>query len=411
MTSLLGERKLPHGLDPALPDLGRILDPLAVAARFQERLGPGYNGTVAECSLENVRWSPGEDCMTTWSLVIAPPNGAATTTMGAVLVDGNGVRCWLWTEDPKLPGAAAASDPARVGGWLSDVLATRVEIRHVELVRYRPRKRCVLRYTTDDRATVLYGKILAGERCLETVSRIGALGAGLVAPIVAAAPEWQLVVQRDAGNRSLRDLAYDDPGEEIAAHFHASGRLLASLHGGDGPAGLVRRLEDDAASLREYVPFAERVDESLADRFRRGVEALGAAGAAEGSMVPSHGAFRVDQVRLGAAGPRLIDLDTFCHAERERDAGNLLAYLEWRHIRGADSFATITRSKDAFLSGYKEAAVAPLDELRLGVFTGASMLKVTGRCCRNVRSAEWDRLPALVGEALARIGAESGGGQ
>jgi len=407
VTSLLGERKLPHGLDPALPDLGRVLDPVAVAARFQEHLGPEHNGAVAQCSLEHVRWSPGEDCMTTWRLTIASPDGAATTTMGAVLVEGNGVRCWLWTEDPKLPGAAAASDPARVGSWLSDVLATRVEIRRVEVVRYRPRKRCVLRYTTDDPAMALYGKILAGERCGATVSRIGALGEGLVAPIVAAESEWQLVVQRDAGNRSLRDLAYDDPGEEIAAHFHASGRLLAGLHDGTGPAGPVWRLERDAAALREYVPFVERVEASLADRFLRGVEALGAAGGSGGSMVPSHGAFRVDHVHLGASGPRLIDLDKFCHAERERDAGNLLAYLEWRYIRDADSFATIARLKHAFLSGYREAAVAPLDDARLGIFTGASMLKVTGRCCRNVRSAEWDRLPALVEEALVRIGVDA----
>ncbi len=405
MSAAVGEWLLPDTLDPSLPGLARTLAPAEVAERFREGR-PELVGDhdITSCTPEHLRWSPGEECVATYRIELIESSGNRATTFGAVAAGTRGVQRWLCTADGRLAGIAAATDRVLMTDWLGARLARRVDIDSIDVIRYRPGERCVIRYTIDDAHTRLYGKVLAGDRCGETAAVMNALGPGLAAALVGVAPEWQLVVLRDAGRHSLRDVPLHDRSQ-----YGAAGRLLAELHRRTGPPGTVRSLGDDARALNRYLPMVERISGSGAALFTRGLAALAAV--EDGSpapSVPSHGAFRRDQVQLGAAGPRLIDLDTFCTAERERDAGNLIAYLDWRVIRGADARQAIADAKDAFLSGYSASSDAPLNTERLRLFEAATLLKIAGRCFRGLRVDQWQRTPQLMTAALDRLHADHG---
>jgi hypothetical protein len=100
----------------------------------------------------------------------------------------------------------------------------------------------------------------------------------------------------------------------------------------------------------------------------------------------------------------MIDLDTFCNAERERDAANLLAYLRWRALRGKQPPGDEQRAREAFLSAYTAGAAA-LDPSRLALYEAASLLKIATRRCRALATEQWSRLPELVRAALTLIDA------
>ena len=80
--------------------------------------------------------------------------------------------------------------------------------------RYRAGARCVLRYQPRaGDAPCLYGKVVAGNESTDLATVVSSLG-DIVAPYVGVVPDWQLVVQRDAGHESLRAVTLDrDPGD------------------------------------------------------------------------------------------------------------------------------------------------------------------------------------------------------
>ncbi|MGH9278981.1 MAG: phosphotransferase, partial [Acidimicrobiales bacterium] len=250
-------------------------------------------------------------------------------------------------------------------------------------LRYRPGNRCVLRYDIGESA--YFGKVLSGGRAAALATIAAELAAKqLTVPLVAFAPEWQLVVQADAAG----------PRAE-AADLESCGRLLARLHAGATPPGPSCSLHEDAAELVDLVPSMRYVG-ICAEEFAGAVDRLRSWPSPEHRTVPSHGAFRLNQVHCGPGGPVMIDLDSFGWAEPERDVANLLAYLHWRGMRrGADQ----REGRAAFLAGYG----AGLDGGRLRAFEAVSLLKIAGRRIRRFKTDEWLRLPDLIGAATGLL--------
>jgi hypothetical protein len=396
---------LPPGLDPALPDLVRALDPEEVGRRF-ERFWPGppHHGSISDCVLEHVQWSPEVRCVATYRITLGPSGAFPAVTFGVVTAGPEGVRHRLFTADADMPGLTLATDPAVMSCWLTENLGRPIDTCSITPVRYRSGERCVLRYELPGAGgQVLYGKVMAGHRVEDVGSTITSLGDGLVAPLVGVARELQLLVQADAGERSLRSVGYNPPSAEELAETRAGGRLLSRLHARSGPPGRQRSAVEDAGELKQYIAIAERVSPATAVNLAEGIDRLRALADRVGQPAPSHGAFRLDQVHLSAGKPLLIDLDTFCWADPMRDVGNLFAYLTWRGIRRPSSNHTLTEVRQAFLAGYTSGMVAPLDMMRIRAFEGASLLKIAGRCYRRLAVEQWDLVPELVDAALERL--------
>jgi hypothetical protein len=398
----------PPGLDPALPDLATALTPATVARGFErQRPGGCAPPVVRSCVLAHLRWSPGVECEAVYRITIS---GTAVPTAGAVTVRPEGVEHRLLTADPGLPGLAAATDAARMGGWLAVRLGHPVEVRSITPVSYRPGSRCMLRYElrAGGRATGVYGKVLAPAGYEALAAAAATLGGVLAPALVGIAPKWRLVVQADAGGHSLRSLATHPLPADALSGMRAGGRLLARLHARSGPPAARRSLAGDAVALGALLAVMERVSPPTAARFAEGVDRLAALAGADAPAVPSHGALRLDQVHVGAGGPVLIDLDSSCRAEPARDLGNLLAYLRWRELRQPAATGTLAAVGAAFLGGYADEAGAAPEPARVALHQAASSLKIAGRCLQKLAVEEWEQVPRLVEVALDGLGAAAG---
>jgi len=400
----------PRELDPSLPDLAAVLDPAEVARRLQRHWpGPGSPPSISDCAVEHVQWSPGVECRVTCRLTLSPAVDGPASTVVVVVATPMGVRDRLYTSDPELPGLVAATDPAVMRGWFSDRLEHPVEACSVTPVSYRPASRCVLRYRlSGGSSTAVYGKLLGGDGFEALASTARSLGDDLAPPLVGVAPDWRLVVQGDAGDRSLAAIAAEPPSPGTLAQLRSGGRLLCRLHRSGGPRGWRRSLVDDIDGLHDHLPAVRCVSPSVAELMSAGIDRLARLPAAAGRPAPGHGAFRLDQVHLSVRGPVLIDLDSFCWAEPARDVANLLAYLRWRELRRPEAAAAVAAIRAAFLAGYADEAAAPLDADRLRVFEAAALLKIAGRRCRRLAVAEWGLLGDLVSAALDLLGAAAG---
>lgn len=403
-------RELRPDLDPSLPGLARALDTAEVIRRFERNWpGPGHAPSIKTCVLDRVRWSPGTECLATYRLNLASALDHPAATIGVVVVGPDGVRHQLFAEDTDLPGLSAAADPGVMNPWLTEQLGRPVECRSVTPITYQPGSRCTLRYViSDGRDTVLYGKVLPGRRAQDLVATIGALGYPLVASLVGFAPEWNLVVQGDAGGRSLRDAAAGAPSARSLAELDAGGRLLARLHARSGPPARQRSLADDADELLKYLPATELASPANGALLAEGIDRVRSLADQAGATAPSHGAFRLDQVQINDVGPVLIDLDSYCWAEPARDLGNLLAYLRWSGIRRPNARLELDEVRNAFLAGYDSGRVGPRDDNRIRAFEAASLLKIAGRRYRKLPSEHLDRAPELIAAALTRLGAGAG---
>jgi hypothetical protein len=356
--------------------------------------------------LEHVRWVPGIECVATWRLTLEP---SAATTLGVIAVDPGGVRHRLFSADTELPGLAAATDPEVMRPWFAERLGRPVDSCTITPVRYQPGSRCVLRYDLCGRVpAAVYGKLLAGDGFEALASVVIALGGHLAPAAVGVAPDWRLVAQADAGGRSLRSVVVDPPSRSALSELRAGGRLLSRLHARHGPPGRHRSLAEDAEELRQHLPAAAVVSPLIAGPLAEGIDRLAGLAGPMGQAVPSHGAFRLDQVHLSAAGAVLIDLDSYCWAEPARDLGNLLAYLRWREIRQPGAARAVAGIRAGVLAGYAAEAPAPLDAGRIATFEAAAALKIGGRRCQRLAVDEWDRVPELLEAALGLLGAGAG---
>jgi hypothetical protein len=401
---------LPIDLDPALPDMAHALDPEAVARRFQRQWPRSRSeASINSCALQHARWTPGVTCVAIYHLTLTSAFGPPVSTLGVVTVSRDGVRHDLFTADEQLRGLYAATDPGAMSSWLSERLGRSVDTCSISPVSYRPGQWCVLRYTlSGDGGTVLYGKLVAGDRLSRLVSTIASLGASMAAPVIAFAPEWQLMLQADAGEHSLSSLVGKTPSAATLAHCHAGGRLLSRLHSGLGPPGLHLSLVEDADELMDYLPACALVSPTMAALFAEGIDRVGALVKPAQAAAPGHGDLRFRHVQLSTSGPVLIDLDSYCWAEPARDLGNLLAYLRWHGIRRPGDIDALGQMHDSFLEGYAGAMLSPLDHDRVRAFEAAALLKIAGRRYHRLAVDEWESVPQLVEAALTQLGADAG---
>ena len=255
--------------------------------------------------------------------------------------------------------------------------------RHT-VVRYRPYRRCTVRFDDGDRS--VYAKVFAerrGRRMRDDEARLWAAAKRGQLRFAVPRPErydpagrtlWQSCVP----GRPLGEELKRDRGTALALDM---GRALASLAKAElaprrvmTAAAMLRRAAWVGRSLVRLVPDVERDVDQLLARLRG---AHAAAGAGRFTLVPVHGNPNAgqwigDEGRLG-----LVDFDGLALGHAELDAASFLAALEFED----PTRLPLERLRAAFLAGYGEAGVA-LDDGVMAMYRAhrrlAKALRVAG---------------------------------
>jgi hypothetical protein len=416
------ERVTNLDFDPELPGLESAFDLAAVSRRFEEQWpnanSLGATPTVTARKLLDTKYEPRVACVTTYDLDVMTLNGGRVRTIGASELRPSGTVLRTFEQDPHLPGIAEAVDEEAMGkrftSALPELLASAKVPPEITAVRYKPGARCVLRYTfrTSSGARVLFGKIIVEDssRLAQSISALQDESSSTpdmpqIAGPVAYWADLRMLVQRAVEGSELHDVAFDvtvDAADRLP-WMEQAGRGLAGLHSATGSGAPSRDIDADADELDTYTAPMTQADRGLATSYADVVASVRArAKTRDSSFVASHGAFRTDQFMIQRGELVMIDLDSFCLSQPERDVGNLLAYLTWKAMRQPQHAELIASAPEYFLRGY--AAVGPpLDERRIRLFHAASLLKIAGRRYRSLTVREWPKVPGLIAAAQASL--------
>ena len=413
-------------------------------------LRPGSR--VLELSRRHTAYKAGKECLVLYSVrtetdarptlvtvTLAPPDrlhtlfqrhysGANGLARRALLLDG---RCLveLFPADWKLRDLARAADPEEAAA----ILGLGASAPRVECLRYRPRRRCVLRYRLagdeggdplagGDPARDAVAKVYQdGGKAAQVCQKLRELGPearprGLRLPRARACPpELAIVVMERVPGENLanrleatRSLAEARPLVELA------GSALAAFHSLAPRTRETRLFADEISRLRlrsgrlgEVSPGLTRRVLALVGR----VEArLAALGADELRLV--HGDFKPSQLLVGAEAPALVDLDRACLGDPALDLGNFLAVLAKEGILAGR--AHLAELAPAFLGAYRERAELPAGEARARLFQAFALARMLVRKVESapssfIREQEAWRPLALLDEAERHLDALEAG--
>ena len=328
--------------DPGLPDAAELLagGGAQVVARFLSERGLDPQQVApAQAHYRPGRW------LTVCFLAAAAEPGTGRPLSLTVTVDrraGEPDTVWAFPNDPALPGLATAANPrlvARRLGLQPDEVA-------VETLRYRPRRRAVLRYRVRPGGRVVLAKVLSPARGRRLLALAAALADGpeadrsglrLGLPAGRMAP-GALVLPRLAGT-SLRELLLAGgpvpPPERLAAlpaELHRrclpalGGPALPAESGGDRPAGRRRFCPITALSAARLATRLLPQEGYAAARLAEAVVGWSEASEPSDDRVV-HGDLYENQVLVDGDTVALIDLDDLGPGDPLLDAANFCAHL------------------------------------------------------------------------------------
>jgi aminoglycoside phosphotransferase (APT) family kinase protein len=303
--------------------------------------------------------------------------------------------------DPLLPGLTLALDPATISGHLRRA-GLAGAVLEAEPVRYRPGLRCTIRYRQSTAAghRDLYGKVFAtgASQIAHTSAALARASTAdtrlpLMMPVVAMVDELSLVVyEACAGALEFHPVAVDDrvASRTRCDRWIAVGRAVAALHASTLASLPPYRSENDLAELAAGQRAMAHHDDALARRFGATVDQLARHLAGDTNQTgPTHGALRTDQILLAGKRVALLDLDGACLANPARDLGNLIAYLEWKVVRGVATAPTVAAGINHLLTGYADGGGATAADA-LACYRAAAMLKIVARRFIGEQTAEWE---------------------
>jgi hypothetical protein len=284
---------------------------------------------------------------------------------------GEAPEVWAFPDDPALPGLAAAADPD--GRLVRRRLRPSPARVTVEPVRYRPRRRAVVRYRVAGGGT-LFGKVMTprrARRLLALADRLGdpdpdpglglALPAGLLAP-------GALLLPRLSG-RPLRNLLLAGDGlpcpEALAGlpdrlHRRAAAAVLAGPPApkpgpaaGSGAATPGRRRIDPVGALAAAHVVARLLpgEACAAGRLAEAVVAWSESDDPPDDLIV-HGDLYENQILIDGDTFGLIDLDDLGPGDPLLDAANFSAHLLLLATSGTPAAAVIGRYRDELRAAF-----------------------------------------------------------
>jgi hypothetical protein len=459
------------GVSPydALPGLAAAMDEEAMRRHVGAALfGTAQDGwTVERCAPTRPLYVPGESCLVRYRFRARNGTTIEPTVMGRVFADGEAATRYMreklaplatrmrgrpevaafatpaalieplhavvhvWPVDGELPTLVDATDRAHMMEVLRQELPRALgepfAVRgcEVELVSYRRRGRCVLRYTVTgdgDAQLVLYGKVtmLGGEALVADILRAlhRRVGARLTLPrSFGARPELRLSLLEAVSGSALvgpalvARLGGGAGGGPPALEdmVGASGEVAAALHGSGVELGRPRTLADELAGLRAETARTRLFDPSFEGRARSWLERIAALDAATAPLEPclAHGDFKHEQVLFDGERCALVDVDGLCRAEPALDLGKFVAHLRYETRRIAAETSLGDQLAERFVGAYIGAVGVrgePAIRARTAVYESVALLRLALRAHHDLDEARRDRTAVLLDERLAVTG-------
>jgi ABC-type multidrug transport system fused ATPase/permease subunit len=366
------ESPMPAPVDPALPQIARLLSPEDMEPVFHRALGE--NATEPEVILRYLRYKPGTNLVVQYTVRVDGEEHEATAMIAsrdylerraakpenlalAEMVDGrcpsptplyfdSEVRCLIQWYPLDLSLPALAEPPARLHSTLQDAGVPVVEDGDEPTpLAYKPRRRGVLRL--GHHVVKCYARVdhfEAARAALHTSSDLRSL---VVPRFEGAVPSLRVTAQT---------LLPGKPAGAPALVAPRAGRVLADLHTSsldwqrlESLARMPpsRQRDAAAASARLVVAVAPSL-EGPVGRLVRKIEELTPE---VDQPVPSHGDFNARQLLLVGGELAVTDFDELCLAPAALDLATYVAYLVYGE---ASDLAGAERVLDELVAAYGE---------------------------------------------------------
>jgi glycosyltransferase involved in cell wall biosynthesis len=262
-----------------------------------------------------------------------------------------------------------ATRPDLAGQLLSPHLPQPVAVENIEVLKYKPGRRCVLAYELSPAQNVI-GKVFRDERGLRLFrlqERLWNAGFGPdaldlihVSQPLAYIPEMRMLLQERAVGETLHALATEV--SNIRLYVRRSAEGLAKLHQADlaaAPAGEeplgqyllaneLKSLGDFAKDLIEARPESEETVSKLHAALCHWAGQL----PAPETTTPVHRDFYYSQVLFDGARLTLIDFDLLALGDPAIDVANFLAHLFFMALERLNDLEALSREAGLFLKTY-----------------------------------------------------------
>ena len=294
----------------------------------------------------------------------------STPTQAALYLSELPAVVQFYPVDLKLPALARAVSTERVERVLQEagVDAELDQSELPELIRYKPTRKALLRFTCADRR--LYVKLHADTRGARHVlfgDVLQRAGFSAAAPLLYEAGLRMLVHPEQTGTslRSLRAeagfVSWMEPLAEALGRLHSTPLEMLPAR---SAAYEGRRVRDAADSLAALLPAQAPQLQALGQRLAGHLEE------APARPAPVHGDFWDDQVLVSDEGVALLDFDELRLGDPLADVANLLSQLT---VRQGEPVHEHERVRATFLEAY--AAVRPDGGARLALHEAAALLR------------------------------------
>jgi hypothetical protein len=284
------------------------------------------------------------------------------------LLDIESLRAF-WASRPELVKAAA---PA--------------ELVEVEVLRYRPGRRCALQVRRAAGASSFFVKLFHGGcdgrarrvgKVLRRLERQGPWEELCLPRLLDCVEEQGMVVLSEVPGRSWEELLTE--GGASAEGARLAGLGLARFHS-LSPARLRPwTAEKELEAVQRHLEAWHEDGHPLARRFSSGVLKLSEflPRLHDRSFGPLHRDLHPQQVLMSEAGVGFVDLDDAAAGPAEVDVGNLLAHLDLSGFLQDELQPALKEQELAFLSGHATAG-GQVDPSLLAVARAATLLRLAG---------------------------------
>ncbi len=388
--------------DPALADLGLLLDPEALLAALRVAL-PGLPASRGRLSY--LRYKPAMSCLAGYELEV------------------DGRTCHVHAKTVASPWsrklarlAAAGAQPGALGFGQTWVASGRTLVRELPndarlappaldqgctILRYKPERRLVVRRESAAGPQVL--KAYAPREFLDAARGAAAFrsqGSVRLAPLGEADHDRRTVISGWLPGRLLtEELA---AGRVTGTELEGVGQALAELHAQSARLQRVRTPEDEAAALLRIAADIARLLPAAAEPIRRVSEALvRQLRESRPRLAPTHGDFYAQQVLLDGPRVGVLDFDEAALGDPASDIGNFLAHLERDLLRGRMPPALDPLVRERLLAGYARHAPLPAG---VALQTAVALFRVSHLPFRH-REPDWpERIQALLDRVIVLAG-------
>jgi hypothetical protein len=376
-------------------------------AHVAPALWPGQRVDAVE--RRHQHYLAGNRCITLYALSMAGETGGPL--LASVIIGGDDFRSWmlnrhgddegvlhlpdlsclvaLYPADAVLRGLRHATQPELAGATLSEALGTTVAVDEIDVLRYRPHARAVLRYQLRAHAGVprdivvkVYPALMQMERTAARAHLLNHETKALRLPrVLGTIAEWHgLVLEYLPGDKLGSGLKETRTTKEAGAIVDAVAAGMAVFHGLDFASGrepltiatelLKLRGQYGRTSIHEAAP-------ELGDRTDALLGALGplAEAAAAPAFGPVHGEFLLLGDRTA-----VVDLDRTESGDPAIDLGKFMARLDKMALLGPDGLGTerphLREMPERFLAAYESQAGAQAAGERAQTYRAIVLLRM-----------------------------------